>query len=194
MGELEAVGVRALAKLLLLSERSADVVQLSLDLRVVRAERRETAERMRSRIVLALLDKPTGRLGEVEHAGGEDERPDELNCDGDAPCRVVRAVLGRVVDNGGEEETDRDRPLVARNDGTTDPLGRALGLVHGDEGGDETDTCTGEDTADDERGQVGSTSLECNTEAEDQAGGDDANATTEDISDGRTEQSTCTKA
>ena len=192
--ELEAIGVRTLAKFLLLGEGGADVVQLSLDLRIVGAERRETTERMRSGVILTLLDEPARRLWEVEHTRGEDKCPDELNSDGDPPRRVVWAVLGRVVDDGGEEETDGDGPLVAGDDGTTDPLGRALGLVHGDEGGDETDTCTGEDTADDERGQVGSTSLECNTEAEDQAGGDDANATTEDISDGRTEQSTCTKA
>ncbi len=190
MRELEAVRVRALAKLLLLGEGGTDVVQLSLDLGIVRAERRETAERVGSRVVPALLDEPPGRLGEVEHAAGEDEGPDELDRDGDPPCGVVGAVLGRVVDDGGEEETDGDGPLVPGNDGTTNPLGRALGLVHGDEGRDETDTGTGEDTADDERREIAGTGLEGNTKAEDQAGDDDTDATTEDIGDGRTEEST----
>ena len=129
-------------------------------------------------------------LRKQEHADEEDEGPDELNGDGDAPGGVVVAVLGRVVDDGGEEETDGDRPLVAGNDGAADPLGGALGLVHGDEGGDETDTETGEDTADDEGGPLVATSLEGNTEREDESGNKDTAATTEVISDPSTEEST----
>ena len=169
VGRAEAVGVGALAAVLLLLERSADVGELSLDLGVVLGERREAGEGSGSLGVAAGLDEPTGGLGEVEHADGEDEGPDELNGDGDAPGGVVVAVLGRVVDDGGEEETDGDGPLVAGDDGAADPLGGALGLVHGDEGGDETDTETGEDTADDEGGEVEGTGLEGDAEAEDEA-------------------------
>ena len=104
---------------------------------------------------------------------------------------MVVAVLGRVVDDGCEEETDGDRPLVSGHDGTTDPLGRALGLVHGDEGGYATDTGTGKDTADNEGGEVGSTRLESDTEGENQAGEDDAKATTKNIGHGSTEKGTC---
>ena len=189
--EPEAVDIRALAELLLFDQGSADVVQLSLDLGVVSRERRKTRESTSGSLVLALLDEPTGRLREIEHAGREDERPDELDGDRDLPRGVVRAVLGCVVHDGGEQETDSDRPLVAGNDGTTDPLGRTLGLVHGDEGGDETDTGTGKDTADNEGGEVGSTRLESDTEGENQAGEDDAKATTKDISHGSTEKGTC---
>ena len=130
-------------------------------------------------------------LRKEEHADIENKRPDELDGDGDTVRRVVGAVLGGVVDDGSEEKADRDRPLVAGNDGTTDPLGRTLGLVHGDEGGDETDTGTGKDTADNEGGEVGSTRLESDTEGENQAGEDDAKATTKDISHGSTEKGTC---
>ena len=104
---------------------------------------------------------------------------------------MVGAVLGRIVDDGGKKETDSDSPLVACYDCATDPLGRTLGLVHGDEGGYETDTGTGKDTADNEGGEVGSTRLESDTEGENQAGEDDAKATTKDISHGSTEKGTC---
>ena len=103
-------------------------------------------------------------LGQVEHTTCEDERPDELDTGGDTPCRVVIAVLSGVVDDGREQETDGDSPLVAGNDGTTDPLGRTLGLVHGDEDGHEADTETGEHTANDEGGPLVATRLEGNTE------------------------------
>ena len=103
---------------------------------------------------------------------------------------MVVAVLGRVVDDGREQETDRDSPLVSGDDCTTDPLGRTLGLVHGDEDGDETDTETGEDTADDEGGPLVATSLEGDTEREDESGNKDTAATTEVISDPSTEEST----
>lgn len=99
-------------------------------------------------------------------------------------------VLSRIVDHGREQETDRDGPLVASDDSTTDPLGRALGLVHGDEGGDETDTETSEDTADDEGGDVVGTGLEGDTEGEDEAGELDTTTTTEDIGGGCAEEST----
>ena len=190
MGRAEAVGVRALAAVLLLLERSADVRELRLDLGVVFGEGREAGERRRSLDITALLDEPTGGLREVEHADDEDERPDELDGDGDAPGGVVVAVLGRVVDDGGEEETDGDRPLVARDDGAADPLGGALGLVHGDEGGDETDAETGKDTADDEDGEGGRAGLEGNADAEDEAGDDNADATTDDVSDRGAKEST----
>lgn len=107
---------------------------------------------------------------------------------------MVVAVLGRVVDDGREEETDGDRPLVARDDGATDPLGRALGLVHGDEGGDEADAETGEDTADDEGGPLVAAGLEGDTGGEDGGGEEDTAATTEDVGDLRARERTWDEA
>ena len=101
------------------------------------------------------------------------------------------AVLGRVIDDGREQQTDGDSPLVASDDSAANPFGRALGLVHGDEGGDETDTETCEDTANDERREVGGAGLEGNTEAEDDAGELNTATTTEVISDGSAEKGTC---
>ena len=73
-----------------------------------------------------------------------------------------------------EEETDGDCPLVARYDGAANPFRCTFGLVHGDEGGDKTDTETGEDTANDVKGDGGRAGLHCDTDTEDQAGEDRA--------------------
>ena len=100
------------------------------------------------------------------------------------------AVLGGIVDDGRKQQTDGDSPLVAGHDGAPDPLGRALGLVHGDEGGDETDTETCEDTANNEGRNVVGASLESDTKAEDDAGELNTVPTTDDIGDGSAEKGT----
>ena len=97
---------------------------------------------------------------------------------------MILAILGSVVDDGSEKETDGDRPLVPGDDGTTDPLWRALGLVHGDESRDQTDTETGEETTDDEGCPVVSAGLESDTKREDNACDNDTDTTTEDIRGG----------
>ena len=129
-------------------------------------------------------------LRQEDHASIEDKCPDELNGDGNTVGRVVRAVLGGGVDDRSEEKTDGDGPLVARDDGATDPLGRALGLVHGDHDGDETDTETGEDTTDDEDREGVAASLHGDTETEDQTCDEDTATTTEHIREGGTEKGT----
>ena len=103
---------------------------------------------------------------------------------------MIITVLGGVVDDRREQQTNGDRPLVTRYNGTTDPLWRTLGLVHGDEDGDETDTETGEDTADDEGSPLVAASLESDTEGEGECGEEDTTATTEPVSDVCTEEST----
>lgn len=102
---------------------------------------------------------------------------------------MVCAVLRGIVDDGSEKKADGDRPLVSGDDGAADPFGGALGLVHGDEGGDEADTETGEEAADDEGGPVGGAGLEGDTEGEDNAGEDEADAATEDVRNGGTAES-----
>lgn len=74
------------------------------------------------------------------------------------------ANLGK---DGSEEETDGDSPLVAGDDGTANPSRSALRLVHGDEGGNQTDTKTSDNTTNIEKRPLGSTSLHCDTGDED---------------------------
>ena len=89
-----------------------------------------------------------------------------------------------------EEETDGDCPLVARDDGAANPFRCTFGLVHGDEGGDETDTETCEDTANNESRNVVGASLEGDTKTEDDAGELNTVTTTDDIGDGSAEKGT----
>ena len=87
---------------------------------------------------------------------------------------MVWSVLGRIVQNIGEEETDGNSELVATDDGTTDPLGGALGLIHRDQSRDQTDTDTSKHTTDDEERNASSCGLESDTDGEDETCGDDA--------------------
>ena len=80
---------------------------------------------------------------------------------------MVWSVLGRVVENVGEEDTNGNSPLVATDDGTTDPLGRALGLIHRDQSGDQTDTETSKHTTDVEERKGGGCCLDSNADGED---------------------------
>lgn len=127
VGHLEAVGVRRFAQFLLSVQVGTDFVEFLGNLGVVRGSGDETSEGFGSIFIAVTLDQVTRRLGEEHHANSEDSSPDELETGGDAPCRIVRAAFRGVVDDRSEEETDGDGPLVARDDGTTDPLGRAGG-------------------------------------------------------------------
>lgn len=187
---LEAVEVRRFAQFLLSAQVGTDFVEFNGNFGVVGGSRDETSESVGSIFITVTLDQVTRRLGEETHATSEDGSPDELDTSGDAPCRVVSAALSGVVDDGSEEETDGNGPLVARDDGTTDPLGRAFRLVHGDQARDHSDTETGEDTTDDEEGNSLSTHLEGNTEGEDQACRDDTPLAAEEVTHGSSQEST----
>jgi hypothetical protein len=58
------------------------------------------------------LDEVARGFGEDEHAADEDDGPGELHGDGDAVGARVVALVGCVVDDGGEEEADSDGELV----------------------------------------------------------------------------------
>ena len=72
---------------------------------------------------------------------------------------MIGSVLGSIVENGGEEEPNSDTPLIETDNGATDPLGGALGLIHWSQGGDQTDPETGDDTTGDEETELGSRGL-----------------------------------
>jgi hypothetical protein len=82
---------------------------------------------------------------------------------------MIRSVLGSVVENAGEEETDGDSPLVKTDDGSTDPLGGALGLIHWDHCRDQPHAKTGKNSTDDEEGDACCCGLESDTDGEDEA-------------------------
>lgn len=67
---------------------------------------------------------------------------------------MIGSVLGSIVENGGEEEPNSDTPLIETDNGATDPLGGALGLIHWSQGGDQTDPETSDDTTSDEETEL----------------------------------------
>jgi len=81
---------------------------------------------------------------------------------------VIRSVLGGIVENCGEEEPDSNSPLIGANDGTTNPLGSALGLIHWSYGKDQANTETGPDTTNDEGRKRSCGGLKGDTDREDE--------------------------
>ena len=118
VGGTEAVSVR-LAQLLLVFEGNTDLVEFSLELGMVGREGDETGESTGGILVALLLDEPSRGLGEEDHPDGENKCPNELDRDGELPRSVSGFVLGGIVDDGGEEETDRDCPLITADESTT---------------------------------------------------------------------------
>jgi len=70
------------------------------------------------------------------------------------------------------------------------PLGRTLGLIHGDQHGNHSNTETGEDTTDDKERESKGGGLHGDTSCEDEDGEDDGPSPTEEICGGGGEQST----
>ena len=95
---LEAVDVRALAEFLFYAQVGLDVFELGLDFGVSLGGGDEAGEGVGSIGITAALDEETGRLGEEEHADGENTRPDELNGDRNAVSGHVGIALGGLVD------------------------------------------------------------------------------------------------
>ncbi|KFZ08750.1 hypothetical protein V501_05831 [Pseudogymnoascus sp. VKM F-4519 (FW-2642)] len=131
----------------------------------------------------ALLDVETGRLGQEEETGREDDGPQELHGNGDAVGSGVVAVLCGVDDTVGEEDTNGDAELVAGHEGTADLLGGDLRHVQDDDGGDESDTGTGDQATHDHDGEGGGSSLQDAADGEDGTSEDDGWATTNKVGD-----------
>jgi hypothetical protein len=95
---------------------------------------------------------------------------------------MIGSVLGGVVKNV-EEETNSNSKLVETDDGATDPLRRALGLVHWNQSGDQTDTKIRKDITDEER-DGGCCRPEGHTNGEDEARSNEISLTTRNINEG----------
>jgi hypothetical protein len=107
-----------------------------------------------------------------------------LDSDGNSIRGVIRSILGSIVENGGEEDAESNAPLVEADDGTADPLGGALGLIHWNQGGDHTNTETGPDTTNDKGSKPRCGGLKGDTDREDETGCNNTPFTANDIGDG----------
>lgn len=130
---------------------------------------------------LALLDEETGGLWQEEETSREDDGPQELHSDGDTVRSSVITVLGGVDNAVGQQNTDGDAELVTGHEGTADLLGRDLGHVQNDDGGDETDTETSNQTANDHDSKGGGGSLQDATNGEDERSENNSWATTNEV-------------
>ena len=99
-------------------ERNTDLVQFGLNLGVIGREGDETGESTGSILVTLFLDEPSRRLREEDHANSENETPNELDGNRESPRSAGGFVLGGIVDDGGDEETDCDRPLITGDEST----------------------------------------------------------------------------
>lgn len=68
-------------------------------------------------------------LGKDEHSNNQDNRPGKLHCNRNTVASSIISIFGCVQHNGCEKETNRNSPLVAANDGTSNPFWCRLGLV-----------------------------------------------------------------
>jgi hypothetical protein len=129
----------------------------------------ETAQDVGSSLKVALLDIETRRLRQEEETNGKDDSPQHLDGNGDSVRASIHSVLGAIVDTGSKQQPDCDAELVARYYRTTNLLGSDLGHVENNDGGDETDTKTSNQSTSDEEAETGRGSLQNNTNDEDKA-------------------------
>ena len=127
---------------------------------------------------VALLDVVTRRLRQEEETTRKDHSPKHLEGNWDSVRASIHSVLGAIVDAGSKQEADGDAELVARYYRTTNLLGSNLGHVENNNGRDETDTKTSDQSTSDEEAKTGGGSLQNNTNDEDQASRDNCSSAT----------------
>ena len=143
----------------------------------------QTAEHVGSAVDLASLDEVTGRFGQKEETDGEDDGPEHLQPDRD-PIRGGRGVvLGAIIDARGEEQADGDAKLISRHNGAADLLRGDLGHVQDDDGRDEADTETGDQTTTYQQFIRGRCRLQRDPDEEDDATDNDRCASTSKVGD-----------
>lgn len=118
----------------------------------------------------------------------QDDRPGELNSNGDTVRSRVLTVLGRIVYDGSQEQSNSDSQLVRSDNCSTNPFWRSFTLVHRNckavspglenwreqrrltERRNKTNPVSSEETASNEKRLCGRSSLHNNTHIEDHTG------------------------
>lgn len=132
----------------LLIELDADVVDLVVDLLVVRVDTSVAGNDVASLVLTTGTVSVTGRLGQEKNTNTEDEGPEERDTVGDSPLSAVAVgIVGAVVDHVRGPDTEGDKELVAGDENTTDDTRSGLSLVHGDDNGKSTNADTVDETA-----------------------------------------------
>lgn len=143
----------------------------------------QSAQHVGGPVDFPTLDEVAGGFGEEEETGAEDHGPEHLHAHGHAVGGAGGVVLRAIVHAGGEQEADGDAELIAGHDGAAHLLGRDLGHVEDDDGGDEADAEACDQTTGDEKAVAGGCGLEDDADDEDDAAEDDGGATAGEVGD-----------
>ena len=155
--------------------------QLLLDILGIRGLTTKTGQHDRCFVHPSLLDEVSRRFRQEQKADAQDQGPGELNPNGDSIRSRIIAVLGRVIDAGGQKQTDRDAELVAGHNGPTDLAGRNFGHVENDDGGHEAHPEPGNETAGHHEAQSVGRDLEDDTDDEHKAPEDDGGPAAKEV-------------
>lgn len=151
-------------------------VNLLLGLGAVDIEATDGSDDGGGLFVSLMGEKPSRRLGEPDHGDAKNETKEDLESNGESPDEVIRTVRRTIVDPVGDEGTKGNDTTLDTDEKTSVGGLAALGLIGRDGGGVDTVSDTGDDTTDDELGELAaaldSSDLDNNTE--------DHNGTTED--------------
>lgn len=136
-------------------------------------------QRSSRRLDLAPLDKVSRTLRKEEQASSQNEPPKHLNSHWNAVRSRISTVLSPISDAGSQHDADSNAELVSRDDAATDFLWCNLAHVQDNDGRDETDAETSDETADDEEGDGGAGYLEDDADDEDATASDDGSSATD---------------
>ena len=125
-----------------------DLSELILDVVGVLLLAADGGESLSGLLELSLLYEETWRLWKEEETDGENDSPKELDGDWDSVGSGIITVLGGVDDAVGEQDTDGNAELVTGDESTADLLWSDLRHVKNDDGRDESNSDTGNDTTD----------------------------------------------
>ena len=139
--------------------------------------------------MVALLDQVAGSFWEYGHSDEKNDSPSELDSNRDSIRSGVVQVLRGVVNNGGEQQSDCNSPLIATDDCTSDPFRARLGLIERNRCTKQTHTKPSEETPGDKQWDCGRDSLQDNTDTENSRVEDHTHASSQDIGNGCAEQS-----
>lgn len=95
---------------------------------------------------------------------------------------MALSILRRFVNDGGEQESDGDGPLIETNDESSVLLGSTLRLVHWHEAGHHSNSQSGDDSANNERREL-RVELKSDSQNEHDTGKDETEFPSESISE-----------
>lgn len=166
----------------LLGDLGADLIDLEVNGSGVGLDSGKLGNVAASLVLATLAEGVTGGLGKEEDTGTENEGPGEAETVGDTPRGRAGLVVGREVDNLGEPDTESDEELVGGDNDTADDGGTGLGLVHGNDDGEGTDTDAVNEAADGELVPLGGgRDLDDDTNAGEEGKERDGHATAESV-------------